>query len=877
MARLLGAAVAVLLGAVAVAHRAAATGDEPKCIVDGPVTAPNRTVHVRNLPPGVRCVHRTDNYHDLGWPDAYGNIDFAEPVAPGTAAHHILLEWYADYECRDYLPGSDTRVRCTADGIVHRPPCDPNPCNFGGECKHEPKWRPAPDGFVGYWCECKDGSRAPACKDPRHTEVLFAGGLFDTANVLSANNTAFWTGKVFERLGGLVGGNVTAFALFKGHLYAGGAFDLTQAPPHGHLHTVGPVVRWDGRGWEPVDAAQFPGAGRRVNALAVYHGELYAGGYFGADDEGPAIACRNHGRVVNNIARWDGHRWHNVSGGVNGEVFALAVYDGRLYVGGAFTAADGQPAYYIAAWNGTHWAALEGGGTDGTVYALAAAAAAQGVYVGGNFTFANAGLPVNHVALYRPGPATWHALGGGLDGAVLALAVNDTAVYVGGQFHSANNGTLTLLKVALWTGQVWDPLGAGVEGDVHALAIRQDVLYIGGDFVETGPVLRLRVNHLAAWRLFRGYETVGTGTDGPVYALLPYRHGLAVGGLFGTAGNITAPFVAQLNEHGGDGQWTGLAGGTNGLVNSLVAVKPPRVGELVELYASGFFSAAGGLVVNFVARWDGCRWSRIGSGADTTVTDLAYDPTRRRLFACGLFTAMDGRPANYTAVRENGVWRPLGVGTNNAVTSITVLHGHLFAGGSFTEAGRRPANYIARWDGAAWSALGPGVDAPVEVVAVYRGHQIVAGGQFTHAGNLTVNYIARWDGHEWSPLGAGADHFVIALLDTNMGLFAGGFFTAAGGTVANHVARWDGYAWHALRGGVDNGVNALALYQGQLVVGGFFHEAGGVAANNIALWDGGRWRALPYEVYGEAVVALETANIKARHPQCGGNNITVVV
>src|SRR5690606_25784304 len=70
------------------------------------------------------------------------------------------------------------------------------------------------------------------------------------------------------------------------------------------------------------------------------------------------------------IALYDGANWTSPGVGVQGSVRALAVYNGRLIVGGHLTEAGGLPVGRIAAWDGTAWAPL-GAGVNGDVLSLA--------------------------------------------------------------------------------------------------------------------------------------------------------------------------------------------------------------------------------------------------------------------------------------------------------------------------------------------------------------------------------------------------------------------------------------------------------------------------------------------------------------------------
>jgi len=249
------------------------------------------------------------------------------------------------------------------------------------------------------------------------------------------------------------------------------------------------------------------------------------------------------------------------------------------------------------------------------------------------------------------------------------------------------------------------------------------------------------------------------------------------------------------------------------------------------LYAGGFFTSAGGVVANYIAKFDGASWSPLGSGMSTiggtsTVIDMAvYDD--------------GGGPALYVA------------GT------------YASAGGVAGTSG------IARWDGTSWSDVGGGVATggltPIaQALAVFDdggGPALFATGSFTHAGGVAVNGIAKWDGVRWSPLGTGLSvgggGRALAVFDDGSGagpaLYVGGVFASAGGTAAKNIAKWNGTSWSALGSGIGGGlpsVTALANFDDgsgagpELYAGGEFSDAGGVAVNNIAKWDGTSWSSL---------------------------------
>jgi len=57
---------------------------------------------------------------------------------------------------------------------------------------------------------------------------------------------------------------------------------------------------------------------------------------------------------------------------------------------------------------------------------------------------------------------------------------------------------------------------------------------------------------------------------------------------------------------------TGVIGG--GGISTNPAVSPLAVDNAGNLYASGKFTSAGGVMVNSIAKWNGTAWSALGSG-----------------------------------------------------------------------------------------------------------------------------------------------------------------------------------------------------------------------------------------------------------------------
>jgi len=663
---------------------------------------------------------------------------------------------------------------------------------------------------------------------------------------VTANRIARWDGSAWSALSGPsdagVDGSVEALAVFDDGfgpaLYVGGSFETAGGV------TVNNIARWDGSEWHALSGPSGTGVAGTypsVSAFAVFDDGSGPGLYVGGSFETAG------GLTVDSVARWDGIAWSALDGGgVAGSVWALAVYDDgsgpALYVGGSFETAGGVTVNNIARWNGTGWSELSGPSGTGipvddiggvNVLSVHNHGSGSALYAGGLFTTAG-GVTVNSIARWNG--SEWSALSGpfgtGVGGWVMALAVFDDgsgpAHYAGGSFHTA--GGVTVSNTARWDDNGWSALGAaaGIDGVVGALAVFDDgsgpALYAGGDFTSAGDVT---VSNIARWDGSAWSALDGDGVAGSVWALAVYDDGsgpaLYVGGDFATAGGLTVNHIARWDGS----EWSALSGpsatGLDGWSVYALAVFDDGSGS--ALYAGGLFTTAGGLTVNSIARWNGTEWSALSGPSGTGVGGLVMalevfdDASGPALYAGGGFTTAGEVTVNNIA-RWNGTeWSalngPTGTGTSGEVRALAAFDDavgpSLYAGGSFTSAGGVTVNHIARWDGSEWSALsGPsatGVDGwLVYALAAFddgSGPALYAGGLFATAGGVTVHHIARWDGSEWSdlsgPSATGVDGGIsytmvvaLAVFDDGIGptLYAGGDFTSAGGVPSLHIAAW---------------------------------------------------------------------------------------
>jgi hypothetical protein len=177
---------------------------------------------------------------------------------------------------------------------------------------------------------------------------LYAYGTFDTINHVYYNGIAKWDGTNWAPIGFPYRDSglqplVESLALYNGNLYAGGRFTDS-------LNNRKYIAKFDGTHWS-IPGTGFAGGADDVFDLEVYKNELYAGGSFSVAD----------GNITNGIAKWNDTIWKPVGGGITGSygfVNDLLLYNNKLYAGGTFDQMGGVRALSIAAWDGTNWCGL---------------------------------------------------------------------------------------------------------------------------------------------------------------------------------------------------------------------------------------------------------------------------------------------------------------------------------------------------------------------------------------------------------------------------------------------------------------------------------------------------------------------------------------
>ena len=279
------------------------------------------------------------------------------------------------------------------------------------------RWQPVGDGlaFTGATPSAPGDVRAMAV----YRGELYAMGLFNQADGASAFGLAAWNGQSWRSVGEGVNFPGSEMLVWDDKLVFTGT----------SISGKGPVLVWDGNTIEELPDL----SSRTPTALAVYRGELIA-------------AYRPS--TVSILVRLVGNQWEQITDpsvlfGL-GEINAIAVKGGILYVGGDFRATRNGNLIgeQVARWNGTSWSGL-GDGLQANFFGVEdlILAGDRGLVATGWFD-TSGDTRVEKLAYFDG--TRWYPLGPGLHNDVVGdtgrtLFWDNGTVYVGGLFDQAGN------------------------------------------------------------------------------------------------------------------------------------------------------------------------------------------------------------------------------------------------------------------------------------------------------------------------------------------------------------------------------------------------------------------------------------------------------
>ena len=386
-----------------------------------------------------------------------------------------------------------------------------------------------------------------------------------------------------------------------------------------------------------------------------------------------------------------------------------------------------QPENTTGQWNKL---GASGGTLSNSVYTITING--SDVFLGGAFTNAN-GLPAaDDIVKWDSVSDTWSALGsassgnGSLNGGVDAILVKGSDVYVGGTFDNVKDGATVLTAadyIAKWDGSHWSALSdngssnGSLNSPVNVMASVGSDIYVGGEFTDVydGSNGLWAADYLTRWDGTHWYAVGNNGAgngslNNSVHALAVSGTDLYVGGGFTDVKNGLTPLTAADRIAKWDtlgGTWSALGSGAAGdgaLSSTVMAIAISGA----NIYAGGGFTNVNNAgtplpAADYIARFDGANWNAVGSGTN-----------------------------------GNGA-------LNNWVESLVVSGTTVYAGGYFSLVNNRgmsllSTSYVAEWNGSNWGPVGnfaasiPSLSAEVFGLAV-AGSSLYAGGNFVNVNN----------------------------------------------------------------------------------------------------------------------------------------------
>ena len=327
---------------------------------------------------------------------------------------------------------------------------------------------------------------------------------------------------------------------------------------------------------------------------------------------------------------------------------------------------------------------------DGPVNAIATSGSV--VFVGGDFTKAGGGT-VNHIAIWDTVTKTWRGIGGGVNGSVKSIVIDNDMVYVAGSFTSA--GGISANNIARWdtTNKVWAAMGSGVTGTINSVTCIGNILYVGGSFTTTAGIPPITLNNIAKYDTTSNiWSSMASGINGTVASVMASGSGTYVGGYFITAGDVGANNIAKWFGT----SWTGLGTGVTGGTTMTMAEGPNGT------YIGGNFNIAGGKQAKYIALWNGSSLNPLGSndlsGDDYSSCVRAIAINNSEVFIGGVITAAGGVLANNIAKWNGAGWETLGTGVQGgSIRAIATNGDDVFVGGDFTSVGGKSCTNFGRW------------------------------------------------------------------------------------------------------------------------------------------------------------------------------------
>ncbi|MEZ5101639.1 MAG: hypothetical protein R3C15_17930 [Thermoleophilia bacterium] len=650
---------------------------------------------------------------------------------------------------------------------------------------------------------------------------VFIGGTFSRVGGFVRGNLAHVRadGAVDPGWHPSVRGSVVVLAVAGGTVFAGGEFDRVRGQKRRNLVGLDAV---DGR---PVKVGMD--ADGPVEALVANDETLYVGGSFGRIGD-----QRRAGLAAVDVSTGQVTSWNpGPTASQRPVVAALAIEGDRVYVAGEFDSIGGLTRAKLAAIDATTGEVADWNpGAAGDIHALAVSDGT--VYVGGFLLTPIGGRQRDVLAAIDAATGTARAWNPRLGDdprhgyrEVDALAVDAGTVYVGGVFSvSDRQGSRRLVAVDAETAGV-SSLAARPDGRVSVIFTADGLVYVGGDFRSVAGVPR---GNGAALDPETGRPTAwNPDANAPIKALATGDGAIYAAGNFSRIGGTTRSGLGALDpETGRATRWSRSYGVEFFCEGYGCFVGPSAILQQAGRLFIGGVTYAGdapsspetpcGLYQGPVAlagATGATIWATTlagdysyseggGCDPDFSVTALALDGAT--LYVGGDFGTIglekrSGIAALDAASGYVTEWDPGGDGgqggADRDVSALAAGAGVIYASGNFNRIGggrRRGLAALSTTTGRT-TTWNPNPDGPVDALALNH-HTLYVGGRFSQISdqsrsNIAALSTANGTARPWNPAANGP---INAILAEDHLLIVAGEFTSIGGVPQSGIAIFRG-------------------------------------------------------------------------------------
>lgn len=586
-------------------------------------------------------------------------------------------------------------------------------------------------------------------------------------------------------------------------------------------------------------------------ALPDGNGGWFVGGYFATIGD----SIRNglaHINSAKQVTAWNAH-FENYT-----EIRALAIDGNTLYVGGKFTAINGQNRNNIAALD------LATGDLEtwnvGTMASVAhnrvstIAVDNNTVYFGGSFEQVNGQNRMNAAAADATTGAltSWNPTVGNTWNEPEKMLVHNNTVYMVGLFIDIGGQNRNRIgAVDKITGAVssWDPNTTGAVFDID---IEGDVLYAAGEYYAIAGQAR---THLASFDLTtQNLTSWAPVVNEKIFAMDVNDNTCFIAGRFTSVNNTVRKQLAAINLTSGNVEsWTNELSEQYGFA-SLTA-------DGDHVFLAGSFTMVGMVTRNNIAAINLTTGeaTAFNPNADSTVKALCLDGNR--LYTGGAFSNIGGQNRTYFAALEtsSGAAIASNINPNGEVLTIekvtpSIGNPSIFIGGAFTLVNNTLKRYIAHMD-ANTLALITNVswllDDIVKKITFHNNKIYVAGNFLTMSGfGTTKPYLLVIDANnnnitnftinlQSNTVGNNVSAIYDFLIDGNI-IYIAGKFQDLNYTLKNLAAvdinTGAILPWTPITN-INNAVYSIAKQNDQLYLGGAFGYINGLSMYGLAVVD----------------------------------------